>query len=113
MEKLEEYKKAIDKMLNSNIENGFEAVKQFVINDYAKKKINRDEYLELARYARELRDIKKQQVEKMTREQQSAEYKKDICKFRERLDIKYTPIYKGEYGKVAPSRDKDRKGVDR
>lgn len=111
MEKLEKYKRTIDKMLNSNVENGFETVKQFVINDYNKKKISRDEYLELARYARELKNMKEQQKEEI--ERKIDKYKRDTCKFREKLDLKYIPIYKGEFRKIAPSRGENSKGVDR
>lgn len=108
MQSVEEYKEKIDILSKNNINSGLELATKLLKNDFENNKIDKEQYLELLRYIREI----KEKIKEQEQNRKNLEAKKEILKFRESLSLKVTPIYKGKLGQVAPKRKED-KGVDR
>lgn len=108
MKSLKEYKGKIDILAKGNINNGLELARKLLKSDLENNKIDKNQYLQLLRYIREIEEERKKQEQDIKNE----EAKKEILKFKESLSLKVTPIYKGKLGQVAPKRKED-KEVDR
>lgn len=109
MKLIEEYKRKIKILTQENIKDGIENTKKLLKNDYDINKINKEEYRQLLYYIEEIRKRRMEQEQN----EKNEECRKEIIKFKESLTLKVKPIYKGEYGKVAPARKKEDKGEER
>ena len=108
MNSLEEYKAKIDILEQKNIKDGLSLAAKLLKSDFENNKIDKDQYLQLLIYIKEIKEARKNQEQNKKNE----EAKNEILKFRESLSLKVTPIYKGKLGEVAPKRKED-KEVDR
>lgn len=105
MKTIEEYKKGIDTLLQDNIKDGQNVVTKLLKNDFENNKISKEDYTQLLKYIagiKEKRDIQE-------KNKKNEEFRKEIQAFKESIRIKVAPIYKGEFGKVAPGRKKENK----
>lgn len=108
MKSLEEYKTEINRLAQNNIKDGLSSAAKLLKSDFENNKIDKNQYLQLLRYIREIEEERKKQEQDIKNE----EAKKEILKFKESLSLKVTPIYKGKLGQIAPKRKED-KEVDR
>lgn len=110
---MEKYKKAIVDMLNKNIKNSEENIRTLLKNDYDIHKITEDEYNELNEFLnKKIEEMSKKDMteiqpniegeDKVEKETKQDEFEDKAKEFRKGMEIKFTPIYDGEFGKVAP-----------
>ena len=105
---MKKYKEIIERMLeNNSIENKIDVIRALLKNDCNNHKITESEYIELEKFLNE----KMQELENKEKKTEFKEKREKFCKDIElkRLPIlNVQPIYKGEFGKVAPSRDEEK-----
>lgn len=108
MKSLEEYKTEIDILAQKNVKDGLSSAAKLLKSDFENNKIDKDQYLQLLNYIKEIEEERENQEQNKRNEKTKSE----ILKFRESLSLRVTPIYKGRLGEVAPKRKED-KEVDR
>ena len=124
MELLNKYKNVINSLMQKNINDKEETIKKLLVGDLNTGKIEQDEYNELLNYINSFALKTEREIQKQNPENELSKNKKDnsninselkredILKFRDSLTIKFTPIYKGKWGKMAPSIRRENRSVD-
>ena len=124
MELLNKYKNVINSLMQKNINDKEKTIKKLLVGDLNTGKIKQDEYNELLNYINSFALKKEREIQQQNPENELSKNEKDnsninselkreeILKFRDSLTIKFTPIYKGEWGRMAPSIRRENRSVD-
>ena len=102
------YKEKIQNLLKSNTKDREDIIRIFLKNEYDKNRITQEQYDELLRFL-------EGKIEEIKNEEQcikQEKFNKELNEFQKSIKLDVTPIYKGEWGTVAPGRQKLSKNDD-